>query len=457
VLAAQIEGLNSQRRLLTSQVTEAAEAQLREHPELLSEPVLVLSHVNWPGGVVGIVANRLVDRYHKPAILLTESDDGILRGSARSVEGLHITEAIAAQKNILLGFGGHPMAAGMSLPKEKLNEFRKGLGKAVEKQLGASAREEATLQIDAWLQLDEINLALADSLEMLAPFGAGNPKLTLASRGVKLKSVAEIGKTREHVRLNVENERGDSQSLLWWNGAGESLPEADTKFDVAYSLRANSFRGQRQVTLQFEEFRVAAETVVEIRKDEVEIRDWRLETGRVDSLGADVLIWAEGNEKARGKSRFELSPANDFAIYTTPPSLTELRKALEIVRPKIIYAFAVPPAEENPEAFLTRLAGLCKYALGQRDGKVNLSELVAAMATRENAVRIGLEWLAAGGQLGVEVDDGRVNLSAAKQEKNPYLQAELFVALKGLLGESAEFRRFLSATPALEGLLSWQI
>ncbi len=456
VLAAQIEGLNSQRRLLTSQVTEAAEAQLREHPELLNESALVLSHAHWPGGVVGIVANRLVDRYHKPAILLTESDDGILRGSARSVEGLHITEAIASQKNILLGFGGHPMAAGMSLPKEKLGEFRKGLGRAVEKQLGARISEEPTLQIDAWLNLDETNLALADALEMLAPFGAGNPKLTLASRGVTLKAVTEIGKTREHLRLNVEDDRGDSQSLLWWNGVGETLPQADTKFDVAYSLRASSYRGQRQVTLQFEEFRVAEEKIVEVQTGRLEIRDWRLETGRVDSLGADVLIWAEGSEKARGKSRFELNQANELAIYTTPPSVTELRKALEIIQPKIINVFAVAPAEEKPEAFLTRLAGLCKYTLAQRNGQVNLQELVVAMAARENAVRIGLEWLAAGGQLSVMFEDGQIILSAERQEKNPYLQAELFVALRGMLDEMSAFRNFFATTPTLDGLLHWK-
>jgi single-stranded-DNA-specific exonuclease len=132
VLAAQIEGLNAQRRMLTKQVTDAAEAQLKENPELLNQPVIILSHPNWPGGVVGIVANRLVDRYHKPAILFNESEDGILRGSARSIEGLHITEAITTQKDFLLGFGGHPMAAGMSLKKEDLPAFRKGLGKAIE-------------------------------------------------------------------------------------------------------------------------------------------------------------------------------------------------------------------------------------------------------------------------------------------------------------------------------------
>jgi single-stranded-DNA-specific exonuclease len=165
VLAAQIEGLNAQRRLLTSQVHEAAKAQLREHPELLNEPVILLSHPNWPGGVVGIVANRLVDRYHKPAILLNEADDGILRGSARSIEGLHITEAIASQKELLLGFGGHPMAAGLSFKKENLTFLRKGLGQAIEKQLGEAVFEEPTLQIDTWLGLNEITLDLADSID----------------------------------------------------------------------------------------------------------------------------------------------------------------------------------------------------------------------------------------------------------------------------------------------------
>ena len=201
VLATQIEGLNAQRKLLTSQVYGAAEGLLKQNPQWLMEPAIILSQPNWPGGVVGIVANRLVDRYHKAAILLTESEDGILRGSARSVEGLHVTEAIASQKDRLLGFGGHPMAAGLSLSKENLPDFRKGFGKAVEKQLGSTIREEPTLQIDAWLNLNDIRLELATALEMLAPFGAGNPSLTLATRNVKMKSVTTMGKAREHLKL----------------------------------------------------------------------------------------------------------------------------------------------------------------------------------------------------------------------------------------------------------------
>ena len=446
VLAAQIEGLNAQRRLLTSQVHEAAEAQLREHPELLTEPAIVLSHPNWLGGVVGIVANRLVDRYHKPAFLLTESEDGILRGSARSVEGLHVTEAITANKDLLISFGGHPMAAGISLQKDNLASFRRGLGRAIEKQLGEIVREEPSLQIDAWLELDEINLALADSIEMLAPFGAGNPKLILATHGVKMKSVSEIGKTKEHLRLAIEDEGGNTQNILWWSGAGEDLPDPSSPlregstFDIAYTVRASTFRGQKQVTLQFEEFRVTEEMPIVVREKKLAIEDLRNDTKAFERLKVETLTWAEGADKSNGKSRYELQKADEFAIFTTPPSPADLRAALEIVKPKIVYVFGNSPQPEKTDEFLSRLAGMTKYAINNKEGKASIMELVSATAQRESAVRIGLEWLAAGGHVSIVRQEEALILSAGNGEVNQYLQKELYVAVKGILEETAAYR-----------------
>lgn len=446
VLTTQIEGLNAQRRLLTSQVTEAAEAQLRQNPELLTEPAIVLSHPNWPGGVVGIVANRLVDRYHKPALLLTESEDGILRGSARSVEGLHITEAITANKDLLLGFGGHPMAAGLSMQKDNLSAFRKGFGKAIEKQLGEIVLEEPTLQLDAWLELNELDLELADALEALAPFGAGNPALKLATHSVTMKSISTIGKAKEHLRLTIEDEDGNTQSILWWSGAGEELPEAGSKFDIAYSLRASTFRGQKQVTLQFEEFRIVEEKTVEVRAAKAEVIDCRLQTQRFENLQVETLTWAEGNDKAKGKSRFALHRADEFAIYTTPPSLADLRTALEIVKPKTLYVFGISPAPQKTDEFLSRLAGMTKFTINNRNGKVSIKELASAMAQRESVIRISLEWLVAGGHIAVTGDAGAdaLVLSKGNGETNQYLQKELFTAIKGILEETAAYRDYFA-------------
>ena len=447
VIATQIEGLNAQRRLLTNQVFEAAEAQLRETPELLSEPAIILFNENWPGGVVGIVANKLVERYRKPSILLNQSENGILRGSARSVEGLHITDAIATQKDLLLGFGGHPMAAGLALEAWKLPEFRKGLGRAIEEQLGGIVRLEPTLQIDCWLKLDEINLQFAESLEALAPFGAGNPALTFATHKVSLRSAATIGKNREHLRLTVEDENGNVQSILWWGGAGGELPEEGSKFDIAYSLRASTFRGNKQVTLQFEEFRIVEEVPPELRKYKIEIVDYRLKAvGAVAPLAElqeqapGLQIWAEGADKTKGRNRFELQPADELAIYTAPPSSADLRSVLETVKPRKVYLFGVSPEPEKPDSFLSRMAGLAKYAINQKGGNVTVAELAVVTGEREGAIRLGLEWLAAGGHISIQRDDDTVRISSGNHESNQYLQRELYIAVKGILEETAAYR-----------------
>ena len=254
VLATQLENYNAQRQLLCNQVTQAAEAQLRSNPTLLANPVLLLGHPAWPGGVVGIVASRLVDRYRKPAILFSTPDNEPARGSARSVEGLNITAAIAAQKDLLLNFGGHPMAAGLALEKEKLPEFNRRLSRTVEEMLGEAGVEEPELKIDAWLELPEITPDLAAALESLAPYGPGNEKLTLATHGLTMQSASTIGRNKEHLKLTVSDETGNTQTVLWWSGAGETLP--DGKFDLAYTVRATDWRGSRQVQMELVDFQV---------------------------------------------------------------------------------------------------------------------------------------------------------------------------------------------------------
>ena len=448
VIATQIEGLNAQRRLLTNQVYEAAETQLRENPHLLSEAAIILANENWPGGVVGIVANKLVERYRKPAILLNQSENGILRGSARSVEGLHITEAITTQKNLLLGYGGHPMAAGLALEAWRLDAFRKGLGKAIEGQLGRIVRQEPTLQIDAWLKLDEIDLPFAESLEALAPFGPGNPSLKFATHRVILRSAATIGKNREHLRLTVEDENGNIQSILWWGGAGSELPEEGSKFDIAYSMRASTFRGDKQVTLQFEEFRIVQEVPPELRKRKVEIVDFRQEPDKLESLQLEMLVWAEGADKTKGKNRFELQPADELAIYSAPPSSADLRAALEKVKPARVYLFGVSPEPEKADAFLARMAGLAKYVINQKGGNVSVAELAVVTGQREGAIRLGLEWLAAGGHISIQREDGAVHLSPGNHESNQYLQRELYLAVKGILEETAAYREHFQRAEA---------
>jgi single-stranded-DNA-specific exonuclease len=305
------------------------------------------------------------------------------------------------------------------------------------------------LQIDAWLRLNDINMELANALESLAPFGAGNPPLVLASHTVQLKSVTTIGRAQEHLRLAIEDESGNMQSILWWGGAGEELPEIGSKINLAYSLRAGTFRGKRQVTLQFIDMQVVEDKAIELKPATVEVEDWRTEPGRLKDLKENVLVWAEGVDKAKGKNRLELYPAEEFAIYTAPPSPAELRAALESVKPKKVYLFGVPPAQQNASSqlkmtdeFLSLLAGLAKFVINQREGKVSVQDLASATSQRVSVIRIGLEWLTAGGHVSIVGDrlSDSLILSAGNGETNQYLQKELYVAVKGILEETAAYR-----------------
>jgi single-stranded-DNA-specific exonuclease len=453
LLATQLENYNAQRQLLCSQVTEAAEAQLRQDPSLLTGPILILSHPSWPGGVIGIVASRLVERYHKPAILFSTPPDGPARGSARSVEGLNVTAAISAQGDLLLQFGGHPMAAGLSLEPEKLPEFRRRMGRTVSQLMG-KGEIEASVEIDGWLDLPDVTLDLAAEVEKLAPFGPGNEKLILATRNLNLTTAEAIGRNKEHLKLVVSDEAGNTQSVLWWNGAGEPLPEG--RFDLAYTLRASDFRGVRQVQLEFVDLRVEAEEAPEIKSKKTELVDHRSADDPLSLLAAlgprsGTIVWAEGDDKKKvdGRNRDELEKADALAIWTPPPSPEILHRALETVRPAKIYLFAVDPGLDEPQAFLERLAGLIKYAIHKRSGRASYAELAAATSQREATVRKGVAWLVGRGQVTAESGaDGSLSLGPGKLPPDEAGSAQLMSEIRTLLDETSAYRsHFRSAEP----------
>ena len=122
------------------------------------DAALVLAYPAWPSGVIGIVASRLVELYNRPVVMLANPPGELAHGSARSIPGCDITAAIASQKDLLASFGGHPMAAGLSMDSEKISDFRRGLGREVKRMLGG-VQPEATLQIDSYLTLPDLIIA----------------------------------------------------------------------------------------------------------------------------------------------------------------------------------------------------------------------------------------------------------------------------------------------------------
>ena len=424
---------------------------------MLDYAVLVLAHPAWEAGVVGLVASRLVERFGKPAILIAAPEGGLGRGSARSVEGIDITAAIASQAGLLEGFGGHNMAAGFAIRPEKIDAFRRGLSRAVEQ---AGLPPQPGVQIDAYLPWEDLSLELIADLERLAPFGPGNPSLVLASRYLRLASHARVGRDGEHLLLTVENEGGLARRVIWWNGSdvleAGGLPKA--RFDLAYSARASTFRGQRDVQVQFLDFRSIKEEIsLETEKEPMEVEDYR---GREHPLPLlerwlaeypNAQVWTEADAPRRLRqalpsakvcTRNELSPGETLVVWTTPASYGDLLGAVESVQPKRLILFASDPSLDNLKPFMERLAGLAKYALKEKDGMINLSQLAAAMAHSSLTVRLGLEWLEARGHLTIAtVGEDKLELRSGG-EVDAALATALQAQVVELLDESRAWREY---------------
>ena len=455
--AARLEGLNSERRFMTEQVMQAALTMIERDPALAASPVLILNHPEWPGGVNGIVASRLVDLFNKPAILLTSPADKLASGSARSVEGINITEAIAAGADLLIGYGGHPMAAGMALDPVNLPEFRQRVANSVRQQ-AAGLDLTRRLTIDAYLHFDDLTLEAVADLERLAPFGAGNPAILLASYNVKAVEVTSIGKTGEHLQVLVEDENGAVRRVLWWQGVRDLIPE--DRFDLAFTARTSNYRGGLEVQLEWVASRVQVSDQSETEKTPSsavrQVLDYRVSIDPLKDLAAvaeksESVIWREGsiNGDPKGLPRAHLVPAEILVIWNPPPGRFELEQALDQVHPEVVALFAIQAASDDPQIFLTQLGGLVRHALRTRAGEISIVQFSGLLNQREEAIQLGIRWLIARGFVrSIEMDDQSVVLAEAGVP-DMEIAGELEKAIRNTLEETAAFRSFyLRADPS---------
>lgn len=465
ILAADLEALNARRKLLCDQVEAAAEAQIARDPTLLEGGALALAGPGWHPGVIGIVAGRLVARYGKPTVLLSLPAAGAAepaRGSARSVVGVNITAAIAAHADLLLGFGGHPMAAGLSLAVERVAEFRRAFSRTAA-QMAAAANISAGLPIDGYLSLGDLTPELVADLERLAPFGPGNPPLTLVSRNLHVRGARPLGRDQAHLLVVVEDAWGATYEVIWWDGGQETPPASP--FDLAYTVRSSDYRGAAGLQIAWVAARLLRPAAVAIQAQaELAVVDYRNAADPSTALrrlptDRQLLIWSEGPAEAQpvGHSaqddagglpqvvgRHQLTAAPCLAIWTAPPGPAELAAALATVRPEVVYLFGRDPGLDAPAAFLGRLSGLVKHAL-RRGGPVQLVQLATALAAREASVRQGLAWLAARGHIRLSPQEGEaLILEPGDGIVRPDL-AGVAARLEALLAETAAYRAYFAA------------
>ncbi len=290
-------------------------------------------------------------------------------------------------------------------------------------------------------------------LERLAPFGPGNPPLQLATLDLRIVEDAIVGRDGAHRKLVVADEGGATQTVLWWQGADQPLPEG--RFDLAYAMRARDYRGDMQLQVEWVDARGRRPIEGPPSRSSRKAVDWRMvanpSLALAELLEGNVAVWTEGEDrsivdKMRGTDRLNLQPSPALVIWTAPPGPAELAQTLRVVDPDTVYVIAVEPPTAGWRLFLDRLAGMVKHDLRVRGGETSIPKLAALLGHREATVRAGLDLLEARGLLTiVSADKDTLTLGIGDE---PVLDSQNFVSgLRRLLDETAAYRRHFRFAP----------
>ncbi|KAA0957825.1 single-stranded-DNA-specific exonuclease RecJ [Planococcus sp. ANT_H30] len=264
-LASGLDVLNKERQAIVKKISEEAMQQVEQrYPDGVPH-VLVVAQEGWNPGVVGIVASKLTEKFYRPSIVLSvDPETNKAKGSARSIEGFHLYNELAKNRDILPHFGGHPMAAGMTLAASDVDDLRERLNKQAE----ISLTEEELLpvvNIDIPLRLDEIDITAIESMRLLAPFGMGFAKPKFYLEGVHVASIRKIGAAQNHLKMELTQQAASIDAVGFGLGSVGDELTPDVKIDVIGDLQVNEWNGRKKPQLMVEDVRTDQWQLFDIR------------------------------------------------------------------------------------------------------------------------------------------------------------------------------------------------
>jgi single-stranded-DNA-specific exonuclease len=256
-LAEEIDGLNKERQQLVNDMTEEAVSIVESSYPPEENGVLIIAREGWNAGVVGIVASRLVDRFYRPTIVLSiDSEKGIAKGSARSIDGFDLFANLSTCRDILPHFGGHPMAAGMTLQMQDVDELRSRLNTLAYEVLTEEDFIPITA-VDTVCKVGDITLSSIEQLRKLAPFGMSNAKPKVLVENVHISSIRKIGADQTHLKLTFEDEGKAVDGVGF--GLGRLYDEISpiSKISLIGELSINEWNNTRKPQLMIEDISVS--------------------------------------------------------------------------------------------------------------------------------------------------------------------------------------------------------
>jgi len=423
-LAAEIDALNEERKLLVSQVLHSLDG-------VEPDGCIVEYNEFWHEGIIGIVAGRLCETYQVPVVLMTGKKDGsIITGSARSVEGVNVFDVFSRVQSLLVKFGGHAGAAGLSTTKDKLPELIRRLRTEL-----SVDKSEAELFIDLEAKFDYFDLTVYQELKKLAPYGEEFPRPIFRSAGVEITGFETIGNGK-HTRLKLKHGNG-SVTGVWWNTL---ISDIFTNASLTFRIGVNDFNEEQ--TLQLEVLGLEGPQITRGRS--LELEDMRYLPGvrPPDFFGPQIGIFAEGLRADEGSfDRTGIQLCQTLVLATIPPGLTLLKHLVDKSRcSKLVLGYE---ASTSRPPLMHRLMGIVKA--GIKNGSVlTIPGIASACEASDSAVIAGLKLLESNGYLKLEMEGSHLNIQLLPGERiskeNIYYR-RLVVAEE----ETAAFREWMSS------------
>lgn len=249
-----LEAKNIERQMIESKMYKEAEDVIASNENFKEDKVLVVAKEGWQHGIIGIVASKLTEKYYKPTVLLT-IEDGEATGSARSIKGFSIFDALVSCKDLMNKFGGHEQAAGLALDAKNIEELRRRINEIADYNLSKEDLIE-NIKVEYELEEESATLDLVDDLHKLEPFGLSNPSPRFIMRDLLLTNIYKMGKNKQHLKLICENKK--NYECVGFNMAylADNFQEGD-KVDVLFQIDENNFNNERKVQFLLKDIRLS--------------------------------------------------------------------------------------------------------------------------------------------------------------------------------------------------------
>lgn len=382
--------LNKVRQTLCQEVFLQADEMVQR--ERNKYPAIVLVNEGWHIGIIGIVASKLVEKYYKPVFLMNYNrEKNQYRCSARSIEGAPLYDIISANSELLDGFGGHKLAAGLGFSGEKssFETVKKALCDTV-KEYASTKELKPFVKIDLIVDPEEITTELVDEISQLEPFGASNPSPVFAVNNLKVKQKRLMGNDNSHLRLVVGNGICEDLTSIWWQKGDVTLTTGDT-VDIAFHPQINEFNGNTSVQLIIND--IHSDALVEDDPQtpcEYKVYDNRNKTGIFTNVNdyiktskLNIRIFAESKQildtlkpyselASKTFTRLDVPKCDVVMFFDYPGDRETFDKILEKAEPKGIHFMNYEPKILDEQEFLKTFTGMVKFAVHNNRGKIEL-------------------------------------------------------------------------------------